>query len=845
MKAPLSWIKDYVNLDGLSIEEIARHLTMTGLEVDGILLVGLPKPEGEKHEFKYEGLSWDPQKFVVARVDEVLPHPNADKLVLCRLNDGARELIILTGAPNLYPYKGIGPLAEPLKVAYAREGAQLYDGHQPGQVLTRLKRAVIRGIESFSMICSEKELGISDEHEGVIILDSDAPTGMPLADYMGDAVFDISILPNMVRDASIIGIARELAAVTKRELRVPEGVELVQAGRLQGLASLEVRDPELNPRFMLGMIEDAQPKLSPYWVQRRLSLAGMRPIDALVDATNYTMLDTGEPLHAFDYDLLVERAKGGKPTIITRVAAPGEKLTTLDGNTHTLDETMELVTDSAGPLSLAGVMGGSETGIHSASTRVLLEAASWNFINIRKTISKVRIASEAGWRFSRGVHPALAEQALRLCLKRMIDWSGGCLVDGLLDVYPQVQLDPVVTLTEAEIVSALGAPIPLEEAADILTRLGFSCQVEGGELSAQTPPTRLDIGEGIIGKANLIEEISRIYGYDRLPATRLSAELPAQVGNPRLDMEERMRDILVNAGLQDTVAYRQTSPEREARLLPENMPDPALEYVRIKNPITPDRTVLRRSSLATMLELLEHNHKFRPGLAMFELGPVFLPVEGQLLPDEALRLTIGMTGAREYPTWQTQKPEQKDFFDLKGAVETLLQGLHIENLSYKPAEHPSFHPGKCAEVWAGEHKLGVLGELHPRVREHYDFDAGAVLAAELDADLLISLSQTDFRHQSISNYPFMVEDIALIVPEETPAAALQASIIQAGGKLLVNARLFDVYRGEKLGEGKKSMAYQLTYQAPDRTLTDKDAETIRNRIVRALAKEYGAVLRSQ
>jgi len=845
MKAPLSWIKDYVTLDGFSIEEIARKLTMTGLEVDGILLVGLPKPEGEKHEFKYEGISWDPEKLVVAQVDEVMPHPNADKLVLCRLNDGQREVIVLTGAPNLYPYKGIGPLAEPLKVAYAREGAQLYDGHQPGQVLTKLKRAVIRGIESFSMICSEKELGISDEHDGVIILDNDAQAGVPLADYMGDAVFDISILPNMVRDASIIGIARELAAVTKRELREPVGVHLPRNGSLGELVSLRVTDPELNPRFMLGMVESAQPKPSPYWVQRRLVLAGMRPIDALVDATNYTMLDTGEPLHAFDYDLLVARAVGSKPTIITRTAAPGEKLTTLDGNTHTLDDTMELVCDSAGPLSLAGVMGGSETGIHSGSTRVLLEAASWNFINTRKTISKVRIASEAGWRFSRGVHPALAEYALSLCLKRMAAWTGGKPVNGILDVYPHPQADPVVSLSEAEIVSALGAPIPLDEAADILTRLGFICRIENGQLSAHTPATRLDIGDGIIGKANLIEEISRVYGYDRLPATRLSAELPAQVGNPKLEMEEHIRDILVSAGLQDTVAYRQTSPEREARLLPENTPDPTLEYVRLRNPITPDRTVMRRSSLATMLELLEHNHRFRPGLAMFELGPVFLPVEGQLLPVEGVRLTIGMTGAREYHTWQSQKSEQKDFFDLKGVVEALLQGLHIQDISYRPARHPSFHPGKCAEVWAGEQRLGVLGELHPLVREHYEFDTGAVLAAELDADLLVDLSKSRFDHQSISNYPFMVEDIALIVPEGTPAAALEASIRQAGGKLLVNARLFDIFRGEKLGEGNKSMAYQLTYQAPDRTLTDKDAETIRNRIVRALAKEYGAVLRSQ
>jgi phenylalanyl-tRNA synthetase beta chain len=415
MKAPLSWIKDYIELDDLNVEQIAHYLTMIGLEVEGIRLVGLPKPEAERHEFNYEGLSWDREKFVVAEVLEVLPHPNADRLVLCRLNDGIQELVILTGAPNLYPYKGQGPLAQTLKVAYAREGAMLYDGHQPGQVLTKLKRAVIRGVESFSMICSEKELGISDDHEGVIILDADAPVGTPLVDYMGDAVFDISILPNMVRDASMIGIARELAAVTRRELHLPEGIPLPQGDALSKRVSLEVCNPELNPRFMLGMVENVQAQPSPYWVQRRLNLAGMRPIDALVDATNYTMLETGEPLHAFDYELLCKRAGGNLPSIITRTAKQGEMLTLLDGTTQPLDESLEVVADSVGPLSLAGIMGGMDSGISAQTQHVLLEAASWNFINIRQTLSKLKIPSEAGWRFSRGVHPALAEQALRLC----------------------------------------------------------------------------------------------------------------------------------------------------------------------------------------------------------------------------------------------------------------------------------------------------------------------------------------------------------------------------------------------------------------------------------------------
>jgi phenylalanyl-tRNA synthetase beta chain len=844
MKAPLSWIKDYVDLDDLSIEEIAKTLTMLGLEVDGVSLVGLPLPPGEKHEFKYAGLPWAKDQFVVAEVSEVLPHPNADRLVLCRLQDGEGEHIVLTGAPNLYPYKGQGALTPPLKVAYARLGAELYDGHQPGQMLTKLKPAVIRGVESSSMICSEKELGISEEHEGVILLDPDAPTGVPLVDYMGDAVFDISILPNIARDAAIIGIARELSAALKRPLRLPQGLPLTEDAEIHQKIDLEIKNAELNSRFMIGMIEDTQAIPSPYWVRRRLTLAGMRPIDALVDATNYTMLDTGQPLHAFDYELLKTRA-GGKPSIITRPAFPGEKLTTLDGTTHTLDEPVELVTDSAGPLSLAGVMGGSETGINPQTRTIVLEAASWNFINIRKTISRTKLNSEAGYRFSRDVHPALAEQALSLCLMRILAWAGGKWVSGVLDAYPGKSADPTVSITSDTISRLLGIEIPLEEAQDILNRLGFTTELKQGVLTATAPDTRRDIETGIIGQANLVEEISRIYGYDKIPSRRLSSELPPQASNLAFDTEERVRDILISLGLQDTFAYRQTSPEREARLTPGRVVDPQRRYVRIKNPVTPDRSVMRTSALATMLEFIERNGTFRPGLAMFELGPVFLPVEGQLLPNEAGRLTIGMTDQWQTPTWRSSEQHPMDFFDLKGIVEGLLDGLHIQNVSFEPSHSPTFHPGRCATVKSGELKLGVIGEVHPAVRKNYNFPPSPVLAAEFDLDLIIESSNLYFDNKPISSFPAVFEDISVIVDETVPAASLEAAILQAGGKLLNSVRLFDIYRDEKIGAGKKSMAYQLTYQAQDRTLTDKDAETIRNRIVRALKNQFNAVLRSQ
>ncbi|MBK6644737.1 MAG: hypothetical protein IPG44_03125 [Anaerolineales bacterium] len=373
MKIPLSWLKDFIDLDGLSVEDIARKLTLAGMEVDEILYVGLPMPvykEGEKHEFKTNGIGWDKEKLVVAEIREVKAHPNADKLTLLDLYDGQQDQVVLTGAPNIFHLKGAGKLEKPIKVAYAKEGTTLYDGHAEGQVLMTLKRAKIRGVDSYSMVCSEKELGITEESDGIIILDDDAPVGMPLADYIGDAVLDISILPNMARNANVVGIARELAAMLGRDLRITDYVirnaETVKNGTGQSvkeLVEIEIGDPELNPRFVVGLIRNIELKPSPYQIQRRLKLAGVRPISNVVDATNYAMLEFGEPLHAFDYDVLKERAGGKKIKISTRAAKDGEKITTLDGNMRTLTSMNVLVCDEKGPLSLAGVMGGSESEV--------------------------------------------------------------------------------------------------------------------------------------------------------------------------------------------------------------------------------------------------------------------------------------------------------------------------------------------------------------------------------------------------------------------------------------------------------------------------------------------------
>ncbi|MBL8099002.1 MAG: phenylalanine--tRNA ligase subunit beta, partial [Anaerolineales bacterium] len=516
MKIPLSWLKDFINLDGLSIEDIARKLTLAGMEVDEILYVGLPMPEykeGEKHEFKTNGIAWDKDKIVVAEIREVKPHPNADRLTLLDLYDGQAEQVVLTGAPNIFHLKGTGKLEKPIKVAYAKEGSTLYDGHAEGLQLMTLKRAKIRGVESYSMVCSEKELGIAEDHDGIIILDDDAPVGMPLVDYMGDAVLDISILPNMARNANVIGIARELAALTGRELKTtdrrPQTNKSGQPSAVSGqsvteLVEIEITNPELNPRFTAGLIRDVEIKPSPYQIQRRLRLAGIRAINNVVDATNYAMLELGQPLHAFDYDALKERAGKKKIKIITRAAKKGEKLTTLDGNERNLSSENVLVCDEKGSVGLAGVMGGSETEITNNTKNILLEGAAWNYINIRKTAKQHNLPSEASFRFSRGVHPAIAEHGVKLGLHYMAEWANGKIAPGFIDEYPLKPKDSVVDVTPHDVKRLLGIELTAKEIATLLEKLEFKCKVTKDKIQVTAPDHRMDIGEGVVGLADVI-----------------------------------------------------------------------------------------------------------------------------------------------------------------------------------------------------------------------------------------------------------------------------------------------------------------------------------------------------
>lgn len=843
MKVPISWLKDYIDLDGLTVEDIARKLTLAGLEVEEIKYAGLPMTDhaesgmhsSGRHEFKTSGISWDRDKIVVAEIREVMPHPNADRLTLLDLYDGEKDQVVLTGAPNIFHLKGTGKLAKPIKVAYAKEGSTIYDGHADGLVLTTLKRAKIRGVESYSMACSEKELGISEEHEGIIILDNDAPVGMPLVDYMGDAVLDIAILPNMARNANVMGVARELAALTGRELKKPAIAYKTEGESVENLVSIEITNPELNPRFVLGLIRDVEIKPSPYKIQRRLRLAGIRPINNVVDATNYAMLDQGEPLHAFDYDVLQARAGEKNIKIITRPAAEGEKLVTLDGVERTLTSTNVLVCDEKGPLSIAGVMGGAESEVTDKTKNILLEGAAWNFINIRKTAKQHNLPSEASFRFSRGVHPSLAEIGVRRGLQLMAEWSGGVVAPGLVDAYPLKPKDSVVDITPHDVKRLLGIDLTVERISELLTRLEFKCEVTSDGLRITAPPHRLDIGEGVVGLADVLEEVARSYGYDNIPETRMADALPPQIGNPVHEWEERVRDLLVNLGLQEIVSYRLTSPERESRVTQYD------EYVTLANPIAPERRVMRRSLLASVLETVEKNARAE-SISLFEIGPVFEPGKTEL-PNEPRRLVLAMTGLREALAWDVKDSPNLDFYDIKGRIELLLSGLHYTDIAYIATDSvPYLHPGKAAEVRVGNQVVGMFGELHPLVKDKYEVSDAPILVAEFDLDALRAVSPS-YEVEPVPDVPPVFEDIAVILDESVPASKVEALIRQTGGKMLTNVKLFDVYRGEQVGAGRKSLAYSLTYQS-DKTMTDAEAAAIRRKIVKRLENELGAKLRS-
>lgn len=852
MLVPVSWLKDYVDID-IPAELLAEKLTLAGLEVAKMHYFGVPQTPVEGLRLPpSDHLVWDRSKIVLGAIREVKPHPNADRLVIAMVDHGGGELEqTVTGAPNLFEYKGLGELPTPLWTGFAREGAEVWDGHSEVRKRMILKEKPLRGIPNRCMVCSEYELGLSEEHEGIILMHDDPgyPPGTPLQDVWGDIVLEIEFTPNLARAISVYGVAREAAALLGKPLREPSYDVVMEGAGIEGQAFIDIRVPELNPRFTLALLRDCVIKPSPEWMQRRLRLAGQRPINNIVDVTNYVNFELGQPLHAFDYDKLVERADGKAPTIITRLPNPGETLETLDEVKRTLDAHNILVTDTGGALSIGGIIGGAETEISESTKNVLLEAASWNFINIRRTMSSQKVHTDAGYRFSRGVHPSRAILGVKRGIELMRQTGGGKVANGIIDEYPLPPQTVVVELYASEVERLLGLSFSVEQIADMLTRAGFAVIPHAESLTVTAPDSRMDISsDPIIGQADLIEEIGRIYGYDNLPTTMIADAMPPQRPNLSLELEEAARDLLVSLGLRENISYRLTTPEREAALVPPGAASslPPVPYIALANPITTDKAVLRHTLLINLLENARSNARYQTRQAVFEIGAIYLPVEGELLPDEPRRLGILMTGARTHSGWQhgTQTPPTMDFYDLKGVVEGMLHGLHVPGVSYVPGAHTTFHPGRAAQVLVNGTSVGTFGELHPLVAERFEFSGVPVLAAEFDLEALSAAADTTFPVKPLPQTPPVLQDIALVVNDTVTAAQVEVTIRKAGGSLLKEVRLFDVYTGEPIPAGHKSLAFALTYQDDERTLSDKDVAPVHAKIVKVCERDLGAKLRA-
>ena len=843
MKIPLKWLAEYVSLT-LPVAELVERLTLAGLEISGVRLIGVPVPEGLRVKSAEAGPVWPTDKIVFARVQKVEPHPDPVvvnlKLPTVEYGQGRTKQLV-TGAPNLK----VGDAGQ--TVVLALSGSVLFNHHAKSneKTLQELKPAKIRGIPSDAMVCSTFELGIDDDKEaGIILLDDEIEPGTPAVDVLGDIVLELEITPNLARCLSVIGVAREVAALTGQTLRLPPHQPKMDGPAIEGQVRVSIEDPKLCARYAAMLLKNVLIGPSPSWMQRRLSCAGMRPISNIVDVTNYVLLEWGQPLHAFDYDKLRQRSGSQTPHIIVRPARAGETLATLDegGKTTPLKLTpdMLIIADEAGPIALAGIKGGAETMVTDATRNVLLEAANFDFVSIRRTMKALNLPSEASVRFSKGIHPEMVQPAAERAAELMRQ-CGATVCRGIVDAYPRPLPPQVIDLKMTEVRRLLGMDLPRAECVRILRALEFKVDEFGTDvLRATTPPHRLDIQEG---PADLIEDLIRLYGYDKLPATLLADQLPPQHTNQPLVFEERVRDRLVSLGLQEVITYSLTTEQREKPLgLPPN------EYVRLQNPISSEREVMRHSVLTGVLEVAAANLQHTDDARLFEIGSVYLPRPEKKLPDEPRHLALVLCGARQREFWSdppgTPTP-LLDFFDLKGVVEALVADLDIADVTYRPTKVPALHPGRAAEIMVKNQAIGQFGELHPKVAEAFALGGRQVLVGEIDLDALQKALPARYLYQPVPRFPAALRDIAVTVEEAMPAERVENEIRAAGGPLLRGLRLFDLYRGESIPAATKSLAYALTYQAEDRTLTDKEVDKAHEKIMGRLKHVLKAQIRGK
>jgi phenylalanyl-tRNA synthetase beta chain len=800
MKVPLNWLREYIDIT-LPPSELANRLTMAGTEVKGIQVIGG---------------SWE--NIVVGQIAVVNPHPNADRLSLATIDLGTERQTVVCGAPNLR----LGD-----KVAFARVGAQLIDGHS-GQVF-RLKSAKIRGVVSNGMACSEKELGISDSHEGIMVLPAEAPLGTPLAEYLGDTIFDIDVTPNRPDCLSIIGIAREVAALTGQALQ-PSEVEYEETALpVDQQISVEIVAPDLCPRYCASLITGIKLAESPRWMQQRLLKCGMRPINNIVDITNYVMLEHGQPLHAFDYDQI----KGRK--IIVRRATKGETITTLDEVKRLLSEDMLVIADAGQAVAIAGVMGGADSEVTPETTSILLESANFSPPSIHYTGRVLHLPSEACMRFERGISPELTIPALKRATRLIVQLAGGKAAKGLVDAYPGKRAPEPIRLSTDQVNQILGVEFSRDQIVDALASLGFDCSIaSASEFRVTAPYWRSDIHQAV----DVIEEVARVIGYDNIPTTMLAQPVPRQSPAPILSLKQKVRHSLIGYGFQEVITYSLTSLELLNKLLPEPHP-PEPVPLRVANPMTVEQEYLRPNLRANLLAVLSANRRYEDGgIRLFELGKVYLPRQNDL-PSEPEMLCGILNGFRFEKSWHGGD-DLLDFYDAKGVVEGLLSQLGVE-VNFEESRDESLHPVRQTAIVIAGNQLGVVGELHPKVLQAFEIPEAAYLF-EIDLTALLPFTLGHKMFQPIPRFPTIVRDIALVVDAGVTHHRVE-NIINSF-PLVERVTVFDVYSGGQLPPGKKSLAYSITFQSPTHTLTDEEVDQVQQQILAKLSSQLGATLRT-
>ncbi len=802
MKVSISWLQTYVDIQ-MDIDPLAQALTMAGLEVEAVY-----------DRFAYL------QSVVVGRIAAVSPHPNADKLRLCQVDAGDRQYQVVCGAPNAA--KGmLAPLALP--------GTELVDG-------TILKTGKIRGETSEGMLCSEKEIGLGDDVGGLMALDDKLAPGSPLNRALGlsDMVLEIDLTPNRPDCLSIIGIAREVAAIQGTGFNLPT-IELPEGEEeIQQYTSVAIEAPDHCPRYAARLIADIQVKPSPFWLQDRLLSVGQRPINNLVDVTNFVMMETGQPLHAFDFDRLAEHR------IVVRTAAEGEKFTTLDEKERNMTADTLMICDGVKPVAIGGVMGGMNSEIAPDTTRVLIEGAYFNPISVRRTAKRLGLNTDASHRFERGVDPHNTMTAIDRAAALMVETGGGRLIKGAVDVQVDLPQPAVIDLSVSATNRTLGIDLGQEQMAELLAGIGFETTgMDGDTIRVAAPSFRVDVSR----PQDLMEEVARRWGYDKIPTTFTAIPADGAVAPKPLVHRQRIRDRLAGLGFSEVVNYSFIHEKSCDRLgLAES--DARRKVVSILNPLTEDQAVLRTSLIPGLLEAMQRNiSRQSRTMKLFEIGKTFISKGADVLPDERDLLAALWTGDRFIPGW-FDKPVACDFYDLKGGLESLMENLQVSNLRFTRLQgdhHPYIRPGMGADIRIGDQPVGIIGEITPTVLSAFGLKQTAFVF-ELDLMQLIDHIPDVVYAQPLPRFPSTSRDATLIVGQELEADAILSEVRRLDQPLVEDVQLFDVFQGKPVPENAKSISFRIIYRSNEKTLEDDTINQLHKEITQSLVQKFKADL---